>query len=161
MKVIFLDIDGVLCIHAPDGNWGAEDDDVLSADCCRRLKEIVDATGCKLVLSSSWRLFRENVSSLFAQLRPFGITRADFLGGTPLLEERGEEILAWLARHPLVGRFIALDDEPFDSVRFPCERLVLTEPASGITEAVKARCIALLNDEKSHTSCKNENEQQL
>ena len=38
MKVIFLDIDGVLCIHAPDGNWGAEDDDVLSADCCRRLK---------------------------------------------------------------------------------------------------------------------------
>ena len=78
MKVIFLDIDGVLCIHAPDGNWGAEGDDVLSADCCRRLKEILDATGCKLVLSSSWRLFRENVRSLFAQLRPFGITRADF-----------------------------------------------------------------------------------
>ena len=41
MKVIFLDIDGVLCIHAPDGNWGAEDDDVLSESCCRRLKEIL------------------------------------------------------------------------------------------------------------------------
>ena len=145
MKVIFLDIDGVLCVHAADGNWGAEDDDRLSADCCRRLKEIMDATGCKLVLSSSWRLFADMLKSLFEQLRLFGIAKEDFLGGTPLLEERGEEILAYLKRHREIRKFVALDDEPFDCLKFPREKLILTEHAFGITDAVKEKCICLLN----------------
>ena len=147
VKVIFVDIDGVLCIHAENGNWGAEDDDVFSPECCQRLKEIIDATGCKLVLSSSWRLFRDSLKSMFQQLRPFGITREDFLGGTPLLDERGEEILAYLEKHRHIKHYVALDDEAFECIGFPQDRLILTEHASGITDRVRDRCIAILNEQ--------------
>lgn len=88
MKVIFLDIDGVVCLHKDKKNWD-NDEEVFDEDCCKRLKEIVSATGCKLVLSSSWRLFPESIRSMFRQLKPFGITRENFLGRTPLRGERG------------------------------------------------------------------------
>ena len=48
MKVIFLDIDGVL---------KQEDYDAEFQDACfARLKRIVDATGAIIILSSSWRI---------------------------------------------------------------------------------------------------------
>ena len=122
MKVLFLDIDGVVCLHK-DKDWDNEEE-IFDAACCRKLQEIVSATGCKLVLSSSWRLFPESIRSMFRQLKPFGITRENFLGRTPLRGERGDEIMAYL---------------------FPQDRLILTKPESGITENVKNACIRKLN----------------
>ena len=97
MKVLFLDIDGVVCLHK-DKDWDNEEE-IFDAACCRKLQEIVSATGCKLVLSSSWRLFPESIRSMFRQLKPFGITRENFLGRTPLRGERGDEIMV-SARSP-------------------------------------------------------------
>ena len=65
MKVLFLDIDGVVCLHK-DKDWDNEEE-IFDAACCRKLQEIVSATGCKLVLSSSWRLFPESIRSMFRQ----------------------------------------------------------------------------------------------
>ncbi len=48
MKVIFLDIDGVL----KEEDYDAEFKD----ECFARLKRIVDATGAEIILSSSWRI---------------------------------------------------------------------------------------------------------
>lgn len=50
MKLIFLDIDGVLAPH------GRPNPDVWCAETCARLKCLVDATGAKVVLVSSWPL---------------------------------------------------------------------------------------------------------
>ena len=144
MRVLFLDIDGVMCLHKEDTNWA--DEEVSDADCCRRLREIVDATGCKLVLSSSWRLFPESIRSMFRQLKPFGITKEDFLGRTPLRGERGDEIMAYVKKRPLIETFAAVDDEPFYSRVFPKDRLILTKPESGITESIKEECIKKLNE---------------
>ena len=143
MKVLFLDIDGVVCLHK-DKDWDNEEE-IFDAACCRKLQEIVSATGCKLVLSSSWRLFPESIRSMFRQLKPFGITRENFLGRTPLRGERGDEIMAYLKKHPQIETFVALDDEPFYSRVFPKDRLILTKPESGITESVKEACIRKLN----------------
>lgn len=143
MKVIFLDIDGVVCLHK-DKDWDNEEE-IFDADCCRKLQEIVSATGCKLVLSSSWRLFPESIRSMFRQLKPFGITRENFLGRTPLRGERGDEIMAYLKKRPQIETFVALDDERFYSRAFPQDRLILTKPESGITESVKEACIRKLN----------------
>ena len=143
MKVLFLDIDGVICLHN-NKDWGSEEE-IFDADCCRRLKEIVGATGCKLVLSSSWRLFPESVRSMFRQFKPFGITREDFLGRTPLRGERGDEVVAYVRKRPQIETFIAVDDEPFYSRVFPKDRLILTRPESGITEKIKEECIKKLN----------------
>ena len=48
MKVIFLDIDGVL----KDEDYDAEFKD----ECFARLKKIIDATDAQIILSSSWRI---------------------------------------------------------------------------------------------------------
>ena len=143
MKVLFLDIDGVVCLHK-DKDWDNEEE-IFDAACCRKLQEIVSATGCKLVLSSSWRLFPESIRSMFRQLKPSGITRENFLGRTPLRGERGDEIMAYLKKRPQIETFVALDDEPFYSSAFPQDRLILTKPESGITENVKNACIRKLN----------------
>ena len=143
MKVLFLDIDGVVCLHK-DKDWDNEEE-IFDAACCRKLQEIVSATGCKLVLSSSWRLFPESIRSMFRQLKPYGITRENFLGRTPLRGERGDEIMAYLKKRPQIETFVALDDEPFYSSAFPQDRLILTKPESGITENVKNACIRKLN----------------
>ena len=143
MKVLFLDIDGVVCLHK-DKDWDNEEE-IFDADCCRKLQEIVSATGCKLVLSSSWRLFPESIRSMFRQFKPFGSTRENFLGRTPLRGERGDEIMAYLKKRPQIETFVALDDERFYSRAFPQDRLILTRPESGITENVKNACIRKLN----------------
>ena len=143
MKVLFLDIDGVVCLHK-DKDWDNEEE-IFDAACCRKLQEIVSATGCKLVLSSSWRLFPESIRSMFRQFKPFGITRENFLGRTPLRGERGDEIMAYLKKRPQIETFVAVDDERFYSRAFPQDRLILTKPESGITESVKEACIRKLN----------------
>lgn len=148
VKVLFLDIDGVLCLHE-DGvvNW---DDNIdcytFDEQCCRRLKEILDATGCKLALSSSWRLQKKDCLRILRQLRPFGISGADFIGGTPILEDRGDEIMTFVERHPEIGVFVAVDDEDFSGERFPADRLALTKQNLGITEPIKSLIIQKLND---------------
>ena len=144
MKVIFLDIDGVVCLHKDKKNWD-NDEEVFDEDCCKRLKEIMQATGSKLVLSSSWRLFPESIRSMFRQFKLFGITKENFLGRTPLRDERGDEIMAYLKKRPRIETFVAVDDEPFYSRVFPKDRLILTKPESGITENVKNACIRKLN----------------
>lgn len=143
LKAIFLDIDGVVCLHKNRKNWNA-DEVLFDAGCCRRLKEIMQATGSKLVLSSSWRLFPESIEYVFEQFEPYGITQKDFIGITPLLGERGAEILQYLESHRDVESFIALDDEMYYCEKFPYYRLILTETHSGITEVIRDLCIERL-----------------
>ena len=50
MKDIFLDIDGVVSLS---GSRNPNAEEIFGEGSCRRLKEILDVTGCKLVLSSS------------------------------------------------------------------------------------------------------------
>lgn len=147
IKVLFLDIDGVLCLHEYGVvNWDDNIDDyVFDEQCCRRLKEILDATGCKLALSSSWRLQKKDCLNILRQLRPFGITSADFIGGTPNMTHRGDEVMTFVERHPEIGTFVAVDDEDFSGARFPADRLVLTKLERGITEREKALIIQKLN----------------
>ena len=67
-KVIFLDVDGVLnssrTLHE---DISSEDDLILN------LKELVDKTGAKIILSSSWRLSTEAVAALMDKLDKFGL----------------------------------------------------------------------------------------
>lgn len=55
MKVIFLDIDGVLNSRTYDRkrNWNEQTD--IDETRLPLIKEIVDATDAKIVLSSTWR----------------------------------------------------------------------------------------------------------
>lgn len=115
MKVIFLDIDGVLNSDEYFDRieklnvQGIESQ--VDVERIKLLQNAVRDTGAKVVLSSSWRYTR-NGQSLRNLLLNYGI----FTDVTPLMHnERGREIKEWLNTHKEVEDFVILDDEIFDS----------------------------------------------
>lgn len=109
MKVIFLDIDGVLN-HQSHYEWLMTTDEPtllqrtypyteFNPKSCQLLKDIIDETDAQIVVSSSWRLDGEaRLNSLFKR---FGLPKIYSI--TPCLNTaRGIEIGAWLSAHPEV-----------------------------------------------------------
>ena len=160
MKVIFLDIDGVLnCFHDNE-KWHERGDRVnmIFDELVDRLNGIIDATGCKLVLSSTWRL-----SSDWQETMHKAGIRDVFLGRTPSLNnerwkwlgenpgrsamefmERGKEIEEWLSINPYgVTRYCILDD---DSDMLPHQKHFKTSGfAGGLTQEIADQVIEYLN----------------
>lgn len=124
MKVIFLDIDGVMNTDfsesyvKADNGWtyiGIDNSKV------KELKRIVDTTGAEIVLSSDWRYafevgaYKQEVHTckyLNNKLRKQGLKIYD---KTPDIAkfERGLEISTWLDKHPEVTDYVILDDHSF------------------------------------------------
>ena len=104
MKVIFLDIDGVLnCKHTPNPrNFPFIVDPVP----LNRFNNLLKLSGAQVVLSSNWRYDPAGIFSA----KYYGVP---FIDTTPDLpkEPRCNAIPDWLRRHPDVGRFIVIDDE--------------------------------------------------
>ena len=115
MKVIFLDIDGVLNSDEYIDKvkrlnlQGIEKE--IDIEKVKILKKIIDETGAKVVLSSSWR-YTKNAKYLKELLSEYGI----YVDSTPFMQnERGLEIKQWLSYNPDVEDFIILDDEIYPS----------------------------------------------
>ena len=104
MKVIFLDIDGVLnCKKTPNPRKFPY---IVDKRLLARLRRLLDRTGAKVVLSSSWRT---DPVGLFAA-KYWGIPFMDVCPDMPRSPRR-TEVLKWLARHPKVTRYAIIDDE--------------------------------------------------
>lgn len=135
MKVLFLDIDGVVNCSSTMQRHGAfiGIDPRLAA----RVKKIKKATGCKIVLSSTWRLNGESR----AEVVRHGL---HFIDITPEARSgiRGNEIYAWLQDHPEVTRYAILDD---DSDFLADQPLFKTTWHNGITDEIAAKVIEYLN----------------
>ncbi len=133
MKIIFLDIDGVLNsdeyfdkIKNLNIN-GIENDIDISKIVL--LKKSLDETGAKVVLTSSWRYTRK-AQELKQLLLNYGI----IVDCTPFIDnERGIEIKKWLQEHNDVQDFVILDDEIFDSYDEKLmEKLIKISDTNGI-----------------------------
>lgn len=152
MKVIFTDIDGVLNEDTTPTRTKSR---VIFIDQEKllRLKRIVEATGAKIVLSSTWRYDRDDTryNGDFLELQEafhnVGLTFYSFTPVDAIGIRRGMEIKAWLGMHPEVDRYIILDDELFDfEERGLLPRLIKTEFGDGgLTEAHVQEAIDLLN----------------
>lgn len=144
MKVIFLDVDGVICL---DG-LGMDD---LSLKC---LKEIVDVTGAKIVLSSTWRLYDDNMNTLLEEFKAAGIEKP--IDVTPDFSvnrlERHVEISEWLARHREVKKFAIIDDWPKAEIQTSSGTFFRTESWEGLTPALSEKVINHLGKEISQNS---------
>ena len=135
--VIFLDFDGVI---APIVRWDRYED--LDPVCVKRLNEIVAGAGADVVVSSTHR-HGKSVAELQELLAAAGFT-GDVLDKTPVGapgDDRGDEIAAWLAAHPVAG-YVILDDHVVDVG--PETHLVLTQSARGLQPADIALAIDLL-----------------
>jgi len=140
MKVIFLDVDGVLSSMGPRGL------------CSQRLDmfaALVKATGALVVLSSMWRHphCREQLMRLRRELYKRGVELFD---STPVLNEligtgllvkgtqRGDEIQTWLNQYrrgpEKVEAFVILDDDPNDEMGRLKPHLVKCDGYKGLTQ---------------------------
>jgi Swiss Army Knife RNA repair-like protein len=137
MKIIFLDIDGVLnCSRTPNPRKFPFIVDPILLD---RLRRLLEATGAEVVLASNWRY---DPAGMFAA-RHYGVP---FIDVTPDLpgEPRCNAILDWVRRHPKIERFIVIDDEDDE-----LDELPLFQPlrSTGLTDEIVEGATAYLNGE--------------
>lgn len=148
MKVLFLDIDGVVNSaetfkrRHKEGGRERDFDERLSGI----IKNIVALTGCKVVLSSSWRGSEENEALISEHITPL-------LDRTPRMHRpvgtgveycgRGKEIKAWLEQHPEITRYAIIDDDS-DMMPEQIPYFFQTTWQKGITEEIASEIIAHL-----------------
>ena len=141
MKVIFLDIDGVLnCAKTPNPRKFPY---IVDRKLLARFKKLVDSTGAKVVLSSTWRC---DPVGLFAA-KHWGVPFIDVCPDRPRSPRR-REITSWLADHPKVTRFAVIDDEDDE-----LDDLPLFQPSSktGITPEIVKGVERYLNGDTDET----------
>ena len=148
MKVIFLDHDGVICLS---NNWGGRSKkwakhrsenpdsslefkdkpvncrfDDFDKKAIKILNEIIEQTGCEIVVSSDWRLHATleelgdyyisqgiikrpvDATDIFKDLFPKEWSAFRFRADLEI--ERSMEIGHWLKNHPEVTHWVAVDD---------------------------------------------------
>lgn len=135
MKIIFLDIDGVLnCKRTPNPRKFPF---VVDPILLQRFRQLLEKTGAQVVLSSNWRF---DPAGLFSA-EHYGIP---FIASTPDLEgePRCNAILEWLRCHPDVERFIVIDDEDDE-----LDALPLFQPlrSTGLTDEIVEAAADYLN----------------
>jgi hypothetical protein len=145
MKVIFLDIDGVLnCSKTPNPRKFPY---VVDKRLLARLQRLLDRTGAKVVLSSSWRL---DPIGRFAA-KHWGVPFIDVCPDQPK-SPRCKEILSWLSDHPKATRYAIIDDEDDD-----LDNLPLFQPSgkTGITTDIVKAVEKYLNGKTDETKRAN------
>ena len=155
--MIFLDIDGVLNGYS---KWTGKLYDVfrrlrlikyvnkyydlfgVRTHKVKILKRIIDRTGAKIVLSSSWRhgwysdydtsdkSNRQTV--LHKKFNKYGI---DVVGITPTDTNRREEIYSYIDQHPEIENYIVIDDETFNFDEELKEHMIKTSNTDYISGA--------------------------
>ncbi len=168
IKVIFLDIDGVLNHQLfyekriPEAKKElrkqVKNEEIDRQEYHRRqidsssvvfLNDIIEATGAKVVLSSSWRLgnSKEYMQTLLADC---GFT-GELIDRTPRLEgsmQRGPEIEAWLAESGIaVSAYVILDDDS-DMTDYQLKHhYIHVDRYCGLSPTVSYKATRILNGE--------------
>ena len=146
MDVIFLDFDGVLNSR----RFRAARSGMIDEKHMTFLRRIVEETGARIVLSTSWRVYwdasPENRSETGWEIQRFfekyGI---EIFGKISDGSDRAQEIRHWLNGRSDVGRYVILDDSPFGWGEL-AERLVRTGGLhDGLDNETAEMAIAVLN----------------
>ena len=169
-KVIFLDIDGVL-----NSTKTLYEDSSLEDNLILNLKEIVNKTEAKIILSSSWRLSTYAIAKLMDNLDRFDLvisgmtcdgvdldwlkkyefdttkkyldTKFDYDENKQIkiTHDRGAEIFKWLCYHYDCA-YVILDDEIEDIKPYFDESVIVkTSYKTGLTKEDVKKAIQILN----------------
>ena len=144
--VIFLDVDGVLNGRATRSDGDHSPHPTL----LDHVAHIVRSSGCRVVLSSTWRLEERSRSQVVTALGTRGVRLEDV--DTPNMEntysgDRVDEIFSWLETHsPECTRWVAIDDMDLVKMneRLQAAHFVRTDDGVGITAAGAEEVIAKL-----------------
>ena len=134
MRIIFLDYDGVvntLCFQdvneSPNFNF-PEDNKVNNTQAIGWLNRLCKETGAKIVVTSTWRKYKNYKECLYNA----GLNKEiEIIDNT---DDKGytriAEIRRWLALHPEVKSYVILDD---DFIEKDNKHWIKTETYIGIT----------------------------
>jgi hypothetical protein len=146
VKAIFLDIDGVMVTHKHLSRTAHPPLMDFDPDSVKNLKQILEATGAKLVISSTW-CRGGSIASAKDLFLPYGLNNY-IVGVTPALRDvvRGDEIQAYLdtvrGTKRQVDEFVILDDDA--DMGDLMEHLIQTDYFKGIDSEVAAKVIDAL-----------------
>ena len=154
MKILFLDVDGVLNCESTKERFnsyiGVEQSKISL------LKEIVEATGAKIVLSSTWRInmlwYKQGINVkldeynyLVDELAKQGLTIFDI---TPSHKDswRGREIQEWLeTTTEKIDGYVVIDDDTYDIAKEHRGHLLTTSWRHGLKPNAVKIAIDILN----------------
>ena len=146
MKLIFLDIDGVMNHRTHFERSRQHEGQEFSPLAVRNLREILKATGAKIILSSTWRkgLTAKGMKELFAW---YDLDKY-VIGKTPVLIDqiRGLEIKKFIDEIPSLESFVILDDDGDMGELMPF--LVQTSNTHGLSDDKRDVAVKILNGEK-------------
>jgi len=174
MKVVFLDIDGVMnhyLSHEEYESYDVEQVDIYDEH-LSLLRRIIDETNAEIVLTSSWRIFPNSLSTVMDRLASFGmhlrgitdegVDRTTLKTLTDVkqvrlswsdvgrVDDRGAEILLWSYKHrDVLERAVVFDDETKDIEPYLNNDIFLikTDYAFGLTKELADKAIRILNGE--------------
>lgn len=105
MKVIFLDIDGVL--SGVEYQMESTEETPIDRTRLELVRSLADKSGAKVVLSSTRKSYWESGAGFDLVFRECGVVISDI---TPILGRKNIEITAYLKDHPEVEKFVIIDD---------------------------------------------------
>jgi hypothetical protein len=134
MRVIFLDIDGVLnCKSTPNPRKLPY---IVDRELLERLLDLIDRTRASVVLTSTWRY---DPAGQFSA-RHWGIPFTDVVPDLPG-QPRRDEIVAWLRQQQSVERYAVMDDDDDELDDLP---LFQPSPRTGLTQEIVEGVVAYL-----------------
>lgn len=138
MKVLFLDVDGVLNTSKSKSIFA------LGKGHLKLLKSIVEDTDCKIVLSSAWRIIPDAKRHLINKL---AYRDMQIYSSTENIPRgiRGDEICEWLYRHPEVTKYAIVDDNS-DMLVEQLPHFFQTDMDFGLTKTITYRIVYHLNE---------------
>lgn len=153
MRVIFLDIDGVLNSEEWDRyvqsfTYGARFNScyLLSQEMILRLQNVVFQTNAEIVLTSSWRTNERAMCALTRQLSLYHLSiRDSTLYST--YNTRADDINEWLRSHSNIHSYAIVDDydDGFTQDDILAAHFVQTTYAQGLTPEKAEKIIEILN----------------
>ncbi len=147
MRYILLDFDGVLtsdaftrqCVfeHRPENLFGV---DWFDPSCIDALRYIVEETGAKIVVSSSWRDLGEyRIRKLWEYNQMPGCLDEKTPTTPEYILMKGDAMKHWISNHE-DDSFVVLDDDNLD-----VPHLIKTKPRDGLTMENAEKAIKILN----------------
>ena len=150
MKIIFLDIDGVVCNQKC---WKSREDEdghhIFDQNCLKLLEKIIEKTEAKIVISSTWRfLGLESLKDLF-RLRGFKYYNQIIdITGEDNCRLRGVEIYQWIEefkKKEKLESYVIIDDDS-DMLYWQRNYFVKTNTYKGINGHNANKAIKILNN---------------
>lgn len=130
MKIMFMDIDGVVCTLRSQFAYGERMlMEAWSVDSCQMIRRLCAANEYQIVCSSIWRK-HERTRLYFAVYGLIDYLHEDWRTTLSRGACRGWEIQEWLNTHEGVSEYIILDDDK-DTLEDQMPRLICTDSYEG------------------------------